>query len=102
MEGFGDTWVGYGPCPRRGSWAGQEKSRREQGFGNGTDARFDSATATAAAPEEAMATMCSIIRQKARSGSMFAIFGRGGTKRGAPDDLSPSVKPYEIDPVLGA
>ena len=33
---------------------------------------------------------------------MFAIFGRGGTKRGAPDDLPPSVKPYEVGPVLGA
>jgi hypothetical protein len=56
----------------------------------------------AAATEEAMAAMRSIIQQRARFDSMFVIFGRGGTKRGAPDDLPPSVKPYEVDPVLDA
>ena len=49
MEGVGAAWVGYGPCPRRGSWAGQGEFWRRQGFGNGADARVDGATATAAA-----------------------------------------------------
>ena len=56
----------------------------------------------AAATEEAMAAMRSIIHKKARFGSMFAILGRGGTKHGAPDELPSSVKPCEFDPVLGA
>lgn len=56
----------------------------------------------AAATEAALAAMSAIIHQKARSDSMFAIFGRGGTKRGAPGDLPPSAKPYEVGPVLGA
>ena len=56
----------------------------------------------AAATEAALAAMSAIIHQKARSNSMFAILGRGGTKRGTPDDLPPSAKPYEVGPVLGA
>ena len=57
----------------------------------------------AAATEEAMAATRSIIHEKAKFGSsIFANFGRGGTKHGAPDELPPSVKPHEVDPVLGA
>ena len=56
----------------------------------------------AAATEEAMAAMCSIIHKKVRFVSMFAILGRGGTKHGAPDELPSSVKPCEFDLVLGA
>ena len=46
--------------------------------------------------------MCSAMHENARFGSVFAIFGRGGTKHGAPDQLPPSARAHEANSVLGA
>ena len=54
----------------------------------------------AAATEAALAAMSAIIHQKARSGSMSAIFGRGGTKRGTPVTMVASDRSGEVNSVM--